>query len=72
VSNLLCINSSAWDENNLELKGFVNSDKWSYLQMKTTVCKNTTDFKGCASPEAINKTLARGYYVNYIFDNLVD
>jgi len=36
------------------------------------VCKNTTDFHGCASSELMNKTLAKGYYVNYLVDNIVD
>ena len=66
------MNSSLWDSNLVELRGFANSDIWSYLIVRASVCKNTTEFQGCASPEVINKTLARGFYVNYILDNLID
>lgn len=41
---MICLNSTLWDYNKVELKGFANSDNWAYLTVKVIVCKNTSEF----------------------------
>ncbi|CAD8188091.1 unnamed protein product [Paramecium pentaurelia] len=65
-----CINREYLKNNPLILQGQFNALIYKYLLITFTPCRNTTEFKGCAPQEEINKILEAGQYNVYKSDYL--
>ncbi|CAK61432.1 unnamed protein product (macronuclear) [Paramecium tetraurelia] len=53
------------------LQGIVSGNLYSYITIKFSACKNSTEKQDCASRDEINKELINGYYVVHMSDSLI-
>ncbi|CAD8164378.1 unnamed protein product [Paramecium octaurelia] len=53
------------------LQGQISGFKYQYLVIELSICKNNTDYQGCAPIEEIKKVLSAGHYSVYASDYLM-
>ncbi|CAD8087871.1 unnamed protein product [Paramecium primaurelia] len=66
-----CINRTRLRNNPPILQGQISGYKYQYLVIELSICKNNTDYQGCAPIEEIRKVLSAGHYSVYASDYLM-
>ncbi|CAD8061397.1 unnamed protein product [Paramecium primaurelia] len=68
---MYCPQIKQWDQLAIELQGFSQEDRFQFLTVTLNICKNSTDYQGCAPLEEINSKMQAGFYVLYLSDALI-
>ncbi|CAD8045501.1 unnamed protein product [Paramecium sonneborni] len=66
-----CINRTRLRNNPPVLQGQISGYKYQYLVIELSICKNNTEYQGCAPIEEIKKVLSAGHYSVYASDYLM-
>ncbi|CAD8083279.1 unnamed protein product [Paramecium primaurelia] len=66
-----CINRTRLRNNPPVLQGQISGYKYQYLVIELSICKNTTEYQGCAPIDEIKKVLSAGHYSVYASDYLM-
>ncbi|CAD8206985.1 unnamed protein product [Paramecium octaurelia] len=66
-----CLDREFLQRNPPVLQGQISGSLYQYLVIQLSVCKNSTEYQGCASKEEINKVLSAGHYSVYASDYLM-
>ncbi|CAD8080799.1 unnamed protein product [Paramecium sonneborni] len=68
---MYCPKIDYWDEFGLQLQGYTQDDRFQFLTVTFSICKNSTDYQGCASMEEINSNMQSGFFVLHLSDTLI-
>ncbi|CAD8066985.1 unnamed protein product [Paramecium primaurelia] len=68
---MYCPSIDYWNQYALQLQGYSQEDRFQFLTVTFSICKNSTDYQGCASLEEINSKMQSGFFVMYLSDALI-
>ncbi|CAD8087583.1 unnamed protein product [Paramecium sonneborni] len=68
---MYCPSIKYWNENNLQLQGYSQDDRFQFLTVTFSICKNSTDYQGCASLDEINSNMQSGFFALHLSDALI-
>ncbi|CAD8151383.1 unnamed protein product [Paramecium octaurelia] len=68
---MYCPEIKQWDQMAMQLQGFSQEDRFQFLTVTLSICKNSTTYQGCAPLEEINSKMQAGFYVLYLSDTLI-
>ncbi|CAD8119174.1 unnamed protein product [Paramecium primaurelia] len=71
LGTVQCIKKEILQNKPPVLQGIVSGNIYSYITIKFSACKNSTDKHDCASRDEINQELINGYYVVHMSDSLI-
>ncbi|CAK86087.1 unnamed protein product (macronuclear) [Paramecium tetraurelia] len=68
---MYCPSIDYWQQYPLQLQGYSQEDRFQFLTVTFSICKNTTNYQGCAPLEEINSQMQTGFFVMYLSDTLI-